>query len=96
MTFVVEKDVPFDPVDVGFLGPGTIMPRANRLADLIEQLGLLRRRGIDCNNSYRVAPVSGGLGIGTSHGWFPTAQIASWAIHTPIRRGASSALLNEN
>ena len=44
MTLVVEEDKPFDPVDIGFLGSRTIVPDTDRVADLFEQLGLLRRR----------------------------------------------------
>ena len=42
MTLVMEKDETFDPVDIGFLGPRTIVACSNCLTDLIEQLGLLR------------------------------------------------------
>jgi hypothetical protein len=62
MTLVVEKDEPFDPVDIGFLGPRTIVPRANRLADLIQELELLRRWGDDCDNACRVTPGNESLG----------------------------------
>jgi hypothetical protein len=48
MTLVVEKDEPFDPVNIGFLGSRTLMARADRLSDLIEELWLRRRcRRID-------------------------------------------------
>jgi len=50
MTLVVEKDEPFNPVDIGFLGSRTIVPRANCLPNLIEQLGLWRWRKTDRGN----------------------------------------------
>ena len=50
MTLVVEEDKPFDPVDVGFLGSRTIVPYADRLPDLFEQLGLLHWRKTDRGN----------------------------------------------
>ncbi len=34
----MEKYVPLDPMNIGFLGHIAIMPRADRLADLIEEL----------------------------------------------------------
>jgi len=40
--FVVEKDEPFDPMNIAFLGPRTVVPRANRLVHLVEELGFLR------------------------------------------------------
>ena len=39
MTLVVEKDKPFNPVDIRFLGPRTVVACSDRLADLIESLG---------------------------------------------------------
>jgi hypothetical protein len=39
MPLVMEKDEAFDPVDIGFLGSWTVVARADRLADLIEELG---------------------------------------------------------
>jgi hypothetical protein len=45
MTLVVEKDEPFDPVNVGFLGPRAVMACANRLAHLIEEFGFRRHSG---------------------------------------------------
>src|SRR5512144_2436701 len=44
MPFVVEKDEPLDPVNVALFSFGTIMPRPDCVADLIEQFGLLRGR----------------------------------------------------
>jgi len=38
--FVVEKDETFDPMNITVLGLWTVVPDANRLADLIEQLGV--------------------------------------------------------
>src|SRR5882724_10924766 len=46
MTLVVEKDKPFNPVDIGFLGPRTVVACSDRLSYLIEELrfrGSLRR-----------------------------------------------------
>ena len=39
MTFIVEKDEPFDPMNIGFLGSRTVVARTDRLTDLIEELG---------------------------------------------------------
>ena len=39
MPFVVEKDEPFDPMNIAVLGLGTVVPCPNRLADLIEKFG---------------------------------------------------------
>ena len=44
MTFVVEEDEAFDPVDIGFLSPWAVMPGADCLADLVEELWLWRDR----------------------------------------------------
>jgi hypothetical protein len=38
MTLVVEKDEPFDPMNVALLGLWTLVSRADRLTDFIEQL----------------------------------------------------------
>src|SRR5215510_15156296 len=45
MTLVVEKNKPFNPVDIRFLGPRTVVECSDRLADLIEQLWLRRHHG---------------------------------------------------
>ena len=37
MSFVVEKDKPLDPMNVSFLRSVTVVPRSNRLADLVKQ-----------------------------------------------------------
>jgi hypothetical protein len=58
MTLVVEEDKPFNPVDISFLGSWTIVPHSDRVADLIEQLRLLRGRGADWDHSRRSAFVS--------------------------------------
>ena len=42
MTFVVEEDEAFDPVDIGFLSPWAVMPGADCLADLVKELWLWR------------------------------------------------------
>lgn len=42
MAFVVKEDESLDPSDVGLLRHVTIVARANRLADLIEELGFRR------------------------------------------------------
>ena len=39
MPLIMEKDKPFDPMDIRFLRSIAIVPRADRLADLIEELG---------------------------------------------------------
>ncbi len=36
VTLVMEKNEPFDPMNIGFLGPWTVMARTDRLADLVE------------------------------------------------------------
>jgi hypothetical protein len=38
MAFIVEKYVPLDPMNIGFLSFVAVMPRADRLADSIQQL----------------------------------------------------------
>lgn len=43
MAFVVKVDESLDPSDVGLLRHVTIVARANRLADLIEELGFRPR-----------------------------------------------------
>ena len=51
MTLVVKEDESLDPSDIGFFRHVTVMSRANRLADLIEELGFLRR----CRRTHRSA-----------------------------------------
>jgi hypothetical protein len=58
MALVVEKDKSFDPVDVGFFRPRAIVPHADRVADLVKELRLLRRRGVDCDDAPRAASVN--------------------------------------
>ena len=60
MTLVVEENKPFDPVDIGFLGSRAIMPDADRVADLIEKLGFLRRRRDGWNDHAPTALYVGG------------------------------------
>jgi hypothetical protein len=43
MALAMEEDKPLDPADIGLLRPYTVVPRPNRLPDLIEQLELLSR-----------------------------------------------------
>jgi hypothetical protein len=38
MMLIVEKDEPFDPMNIAFLGLRTVVARVDRLADLIEEL----------------------------------------------------------
>ena len=55
MPLVVKKDETFDPVNINFLRPVTIVPRADRLANLVEQLRVRsrwRRRGV----SFEIQP----------------------------------------
>ena len=40
VTFVVEEDEAFDPVDIGFLSPWAVMPGADCLAHLVKEPGL--------------------------------------------------------
>jgi len=42
VSFVVKEDKTLDPMDVGFLGFWALVPRADGVANLIEQLRLLR------------------------------------------------------
>lgn len=44
MSLIVEKDEPFDPMDLAVFCLGTVMPRANRQPHLVEQFRLLTRR----------------------------------------------------
>ena len=49
VAFVVEEDESFDPSDIGIFSFDAVVPCADRLADLIEESGLLwRRRRVDC------------------------------------------------
>jgi hypothetical protein len=43
MPLAVEEDEPPDPVNVGFLGPATVVPGADRLADAVQEAGPGRR-----------------------------------------------------
>jgi len=45
MVLIVKKDEPFDPMNIGFLSSRTVVSRANRLADLIEQFWFRRAVG---------------------------------------------------
>lgn len=42
MPLVMEEDEPPDPVDVGFLGPPTVVPGADGLPDPVEEPGRVR------------------------------------------------------
>jgi hypothetical protein len=44
MSLVVKKDEPFDPMNIAVLGLWTVMPRADRLPDMVEQSRFLSRR----------------------------------------------------
>ena len=65
MTLIVKKAESFDPMDIGFLGSWTIVAGANRLTDLIEQLGLLgcwkTDRGTLCDSIPRVVGRNGNI-----------------------------------
>ena len=39
MTFVVKEDEPFDPVDICLFGSVAVMPGADRLSNLVKELG---------------------------------------------------------
>ena len=41
VTFLMKEDEALNPVDVGLFCSKTVVPEANRRADLVEQLGLL-------------------------------------------------------
>src|SRR6266576_4105913 len=49
MAFVVEENKSLDPVDISLFGSFAVMPRQDRLPDLVEQLGLWR--GWRCRRS---------------------------------------------
>ena len=55
MTFVVEEDEAFDPVDIGFLSPWAVMPGADCLADLVKEFGLGSIWGNFHNRSFPLA-----------------------------------------
>jgi hypothetical protein len=57
MPLIVEKDEPFDPMNIAVLGLWTIVPHADRLADLVEQLRLLNR-WLRLNGGLEVRPAS--------------------------------------
>jgi hypothetical protein len=40
MPFVVEKDKSFDPMNVSFLGPVTIVAASDKLPDLVQEFRL--------------------------------------------------------
>ena len=55
MAFVMEEYVSLDPMHIGFLGPVAIVPRANRLPDLVEQSRFLScYKRLDA--SFRIQP----------------------------------------
>jgi hypothetical protein len=42
VTLTMEEDKAFDPTDVRFLGPHTVVPCPDGLTDLVKQLGFAR------------------------------------------------------
>jgi hypothetical protein len=99
VSFVVKEDKTLDPMDAGFLGFWALVPRADGVANLIEQLRLLRCWKTDHSISFGTTAETAGewedsLSVGLAMAVYSTMPRKVVAIHTPKRRVRSSGALS--